>query len=91
VAGKWRIYREWTDGTGTEERGEKVIDRAVAEEVAEELGVLEYAGPLKKPEAERVLEAFIRRSLDSIDQTTPGQSGEHHHGAPRASDADYLT
>jgi integrase len=61
---RWRIYVRQADGSGatgreTIKRAEKIIDRALAEQLG---FVLDYAGPLTKTDARKVLEALIRES-----------------------------
>jgi integrase len=56
---RWRIYVRQADGSETEKRAAKIIDR----DVAEQRGfVLDYSGPLTKTDARQVLEKLIRES-----------------------------
>src|SRR5215470_12594626 len=50
---RWRIYVRQADSSETIKRAEKIIDRTVAEQAG---FVLDYAGPLTKTDARRVLE-----------------------------------
>ncbi len=56
---RWRIYVRQSDGKEVIKRAEKIIDRTVAEQAG---FVLDYAGPLTKTDARKVLEALIRES-----------------------------
>ncbi|MBZ5611451.1 MAG: tyrosine-type recombinase/integrase [Acidobacteriia bacterium] len=56
---RWRIYFRQADGSETAKRAEKIIDRSVAEQMG---FALDYAGPLTKTDARKVLEALIRES-----------------------------
>jgi hypothetical protein len=56
---RWRFYIRQADGRETVKRAEKIVDRALAEELG---FVLDYAGPLTKTGARKVLEALIRDS-----------------------------
>ncbi len=56
---RWRIYVRQADGQETIKRPEKIIDRALAEQIGL---ALDYAGPLTKTDARKVLEALIRES-----------------------------
>jgi len=57
---RWRIYVRQADGSETEKRAAKIIDR----DVAEQRGfVLDYSGPLTKTDARQVLEKLIRESI----------------------------
>ena len=56
---RWRIYVRQADGSETEKRAAKIIDR----DVAEQRGfVLDYSGPLTRTAARQVLEKLIRES-----------------------------
>jgi hypothetical protein len=56
---RWRIYARQTDGCETVKRAEKIIDR----DIAEQMGfALEYAGPLTKTDARKVLAKLIGES-----------------------------
>ena len=56
---RWRIYIRRPDGGETVQRVEKIIDRSVAEQSG---FVLDYAGPLTKTDARKVLETLIKQS-----------------------------
>jgi integrase len=56
---RWRIYIRQADGSETNKRIEKIIDRSVAEQMG---FVLDYGGPLTKTDARQVLERLIRES-----------------------------
>jgi integrase len=56
---RWRIYVRQADGRETVKRAEKIIDRALAEQLGL---VLDYAGPLTKTDAHKILENLIRES-----------------------------
>lgn len=56
---RWRIYFREPDGSEKSRRAEKVIDRALAEQIG---FPLEYAGPLTKSDARTILEKLIRES-----------------------------
>jgi integrase len=56
---RWRIYVRQPDGSEIVKRAERIIDRALAEQLGL---VLDYAGPLTKTDARKVLEALIRES-----------------------------
>src|SRR5262249_54922609 len=56
---RWRIYIRQAEGSETIKRVEKIIDRAVAEQMG---FVLDYSGPLTKGDARTVLEKLVRES-----------------------------
>jgi integrase len=56
---RWRIYVRRPDNSEEIKRAEKIIDRNVAEQMG---FILDYAGPLTKTDARRVLEALIQRT-----------------------------
>jgi integrase len=56
---RWRIYLRQADGSETAKRAERIIDRSVAEQMG---FALDYAGPLTKTDARKVLERLIRES-----------------------------
>jgi integrase len=53
---RWRIYVRQADGSESEKRVGKIIDRSVAEEMR---FVLDYSGPLTKTDARQVLQKLI--------------------------------
>jgi integrase len=56
---RWRVYLQLADGRESRRRAEKIIDR----QLAEEMGLtLDYAGPLTKTDARKVLEKLIHQS-----------------------------
>jgi len=57
--GRWRVYFRGEDGREHSKKVEKVIDRALAEEMGFELA---YTGPLNKTDARKVLEDLIKAS-----------------------------
>jgi len=56
---RWRIYTRQADGRETAKRAEKIIDRALAEQIG---FALDYDGPLNKTDARKILENLIRES-----------------------------
>jgi len=56
---RWRVYVRLADGSESAKRTEKVIDRGVAEQLG---FTLDYAGPLTKSDARKVLDGLIRGS-----------------------------
>jgi integrase len=56
---RWRIYVRQADGSESEKRVGKIIDRTVAEEMR---FVLDYNGPLTKTDARQVLQKLIGES-----------------------------
>jgi integrase len=56
---RWRIYIRQADGSESVKRAEKIIDRTVAEAAGL---VLDYAGPLTKTDARKVLEKLVQQS-----------------------------
>lgn len=53
---RWRVYMRQADGSETAKRAEKIIDRSVAEQLG---FMLDYAGPLTKTDAWKVLAKLI--------------------------------
>lgn len=56
---RWRIYSRQADGRDTVKRAERIIDRAVAEQMG---FVLDYPDPLRKTDAWKVLAKLIQES-----------------------------
>src|SRR5215471_9364234 len=56
---RWRIYVRQPDGREIVKRAERIIDRPLAEQLG---FVLDYAGPLTKTDARKVLETLVRES-----------------------------
>ena len=56
---RWRIYIRQADGSETVKRAEKIIDRALAEQMG---FTLDYAGPLTKTDAWKVLAKLVSGS-----------------------------
>jgi integrase len=56
---RWRIYNRQADGRETVKRAEKIIDRTLAEQMG---FALDYAGPLTKTDAWKVLAKLIKDS-----------------------------
>jgi integrase len=56
---RWRIYTRQADGRETVKRAEKIIDRALAEQIGLSL---EYSGPLTKTDASKILARLISDS-----------------------------
>src|ERR1700678_2750875 len=56
---RWRIYARQADGSETNKRAEKIIDRTLVEQMG---FTLEYDGPLTKADAWKVLAKLISGS-----------------------------
>jgi integrase len=77
--GRWRVYFTGEDGGTQSRKAEKVIDRALAEQMGFELA---NDGPLNKTDARRVLEKLIRESNATPSmfsgKTTLGELGREY-------------